>query len=269
VSELEKHNRPYVDESLVINSRLSEIERQQREDKAEQRKHERSQRNTNRWMVIFTGLLFITSVASDIVLERQTDLNKQNTALLERQLEEANSASIYIRPLHLVSLGNVSVTIYNLGHYAATNIQLTLTVSLREFPSNRLIVVFPEMHKTVPRIGPPVGWDADPLAVNRGNMFEWPASYPLSVNNKAGLQAGTMAVTAALFYSFNNGFRNMPIADAGCFGYFKRLPLWTQKLPDGHITGSGNFEGTYPCEGLSRGMDEALDWERQHRVPHT
>src|SRR5580704_15176634 len=67
---------PYaVDESLVINTRLNEIERQQREEKAEERQYKSRQLITNRLVAIFTGLLFFTSVVSDVILIRQTAIN--------------------------------------------------------------------------------------------------------------------------------------------------------------------------------------------------
>jgi hypothetical protein len=73
-----KQNSPYFDDSLLINSRLSEVERQQREDKAEQRKHERSQRQTNWLITIFTGLLFVTSLASDLLMLRYVALTRES-----------------------------------------------------------------------------------------------------------------------------------------------------------------------------------------------
>ena len=75
MSESEERDRkqqpPYLDSALVIDTRLSEIERQQREEKAEQKKHNRSQRTTNWLLTIFTGLLFVTSVTSDVLILRQ------------------------------------------------------------------------------------------------------------------------------------------------------------------------------------------------------
>lgn len=59
---------PYIDESLVINSRLKEIERRQEEEKKEERQYKERQLRFTRWTVIFAGLLFLTSLVSDIVL---------------------------------------------------------------------------------------------------------------------------------------------------------------------------------------------------------
>src|SRR5207237_7729029 len=78
----EDHNReqkpPYLDPALIIDTRLADIERQNREDKAEAKKHNRGQRATNWLLTLFTGLLFITSIASNILLWRQTALTKDS-----------------------------------------------------------------------------------------------------------------------------------------------------------------------------------------------
>src|SRR5947209_7357941 len=69
---------PYFDESLVINTRLSEIERQQNEDKKEQRKYNRSQLRFNKLLTIFTGLLFATSVIPDVLIWRYVNITKES-----------------------------------------------------------------------------------------------------------------------------------------------------------------------------------------------
>jgi len=69
---------PYFDNSLVINTRLSEIERQQHQEAAERKEHERSQRRSNWTMVVFTALLFVTSTVSDVILIRQTNIARES-----------------------------------------------------------------------------------------------------------------------------------------------------------------------------------------------
>lgn len=88
-----QHNPPYFDDSLLINSRLNEVERQQREDKAEQRKHERSQRKTNWLISIFTGLLFVASLASDLLMLRYVVLTKQSADAAKDGAAAAKSAA--------------------------------------------------------------------------------------------------------------------------------------------------------------------------------
>jgi hypothetical protein len=103
-SEDQKRNQqpPYLDPSLVIDTRLSEIERQQREDKADSRKHERSQRNTNRLLTLFTGLLFVTSVISDILMLRYVGLTKESavaaTTLPRRRPSPSSRANLIALP---------------------------------------------------------------------------------------------------------------------------------------------------------------------------
>jgi hypothetical protein len=97
---------PY-DDSLLINSRLKDVERQQREDKEADRRHNRSQLITNRSIAGFTFLLFVTSAVSDFVLIRQTLIAQQSanaatiaanaaktSADLTKRAMEANSAAI-------------------------------------------------------------------------------------------------------------------------------------------------------------------------------
>src|SRR5438874_8471211 len=69
---------PYFDESLIINTRLSEIERQQNEDKKEQQKYNRSQLRFNKLLTTFTGLLFVTSAISDVLMWRYVNITKQS-----------------------------------------------------------------------------------------------------------------------------------------------------------------------------------------------
>lgn len=87
-----KPNPPYIDESLVINSRLSKIERKQSEESAERRKHERSQRLSNWTMAIFTALLFltITSTVSDAILMRQTTIGIDSANAAKRAADTAS-----------------------------------------------------------------------------------------------------------------------------------------------------------------------------------
>jgi hypothetical protein len=84
-----KQNPPYIDPALIIDTRLSEIERQQREEKAEQKKHASSQRITNWLLTIFTGLLFFTSVASDVLMLRYVDLTKKSAEAAESAAQTA------------------------------------------------------------------------------------------------------------------------------------------------------------------------------------
>lgn len=88
-----KQQPPCFDPALVIDTRLSEIERQQREEKAEQRKHNLSQRITNWLLTIFTGLLFVTSVVSDILILRQSALPSSALKLPKSAADQAKRAA--------------------------------------------------------------------------------------------------------------------------------------------------------------------------------
>lgn len=188
---------------------------------------------------------------------------QEQTALLQQQLEETHSASIYVDPFGLSTPGVVGFNFHNLGHYAATNISATAIFTLREFPTGRVIASFGPYSKTIPRIDPPSDWRVELLS-NRNNFVEWPVYYRPSTAQAAMLEEGRAAIAASLSYSYNNGFLNVQ-KDAGCLAYFKRPPLWTKVLPSGQTTGSGNFEGGFPCDGLAKGMADAVEWEEQHK----
>jgi hypothetical protein len=83
---------PYLDPSLVIDTRLADIERQNREDKTEAKKHNRSQRATNWLLTLFTGLLFVTSFASNIFLWQQTALTKKSADAAKSAAKTASDA---------------------------------------------------------------------------------------------------------------------------------------------------------------------------------
>ena len=69
--EHEEHSsdkRPqYGDESLVINTRLDDLEREQNEEKKRDEDHKRRQLRFNRFTVIFTGVLVFATIAYDCV----------------------------------------------------------------------------------------------------------------------------------------------------------------------------------------------------------
>ena len=72
-------NPPYLgDESLVINTRLAEIEKRQNSEKEEEREYKRRQLRFNRWTVVFTGLLVAASVVTNLIMLHQTTLTKES-----------------------------------------------------------------------------------------------------------------------------------------------------------------------------------------------
>lgn len=96
MSNPEEHYRdkqpPYIDPSLVIDTRLREVERQQAEDKKYQREYNTRQLRFNKWLVIFTGLLFATSVVSDIFLFRYVELTKNSADAAKSAADTAREA---------------------------------------------------------------------------------------------------------------------------------------------------------------------------------
>ena len=69
---------PLPDAIRAINTRLDAIERQQRKDEEDERRHNLSQLRVNKTIAIFTGLLFVTSVVSDIFLLVQSNIGKDS-----------------------------------------------------------------------------------------------------------------------------------------------------------------------------------------------
>jgi hypothetical protein len=70
---------PYIDDDrLIINTRLSEIQSEQKREKEYQHSHDRKQLRFNKWLTIFSALLFLTSAVSDILIWRYVGLTKQS-----------------------------------------------------------------------------------------------------------------------------------------------------------------------------------------------
>ena len=83
MSSPEEHDRtqrppPYLDPGPIIDTRLREVERQQREDRLEQKQHSRDQLKVNKYIAGFTGLLFITSIVSNLMFQRQISIAKES-----------------------------------------------------------------------------------------------------------------------------------------------------------------------------------------------
>ena len=81
---------PYFDDSLVINTRLQEIERRQAEREAEEKEYKRRQLRFNSWTVVFTGLLFLTSFVSDWILFRQTSATRESADAAKKAAKVAD-----------------------------------------------------------------------------------------------------------------------------------------------------------------------------------
>jgi len=84
---------PYIDEGLVINTRLNEIERRQLEEKAEEKEYKRRQLRFNRLTLIFTALLFLTSAVSDWLLLRQSIVSRDSADAAKKSADAAKSAA--------------------------------------------------------------------------------------------------------------------------------------------------------------------------------
>jgi len=82
VSNSEERDRqrqpPYADPSLIIDTRLREVERQQAEEKRQQQEYNRKQLRFNGLLVLFTALLVVTSIMSNVLMLRYVNLTKES-----------------------------------------------------------------------------------------------------------------------------------------------------------------------------------------------
>jgi hypothetical protein len=253
-------------------------------EKDEQRIQYRQNHTLQIWLTVGTWFAFIAAAVYAFLagyqlrtmnktleeLQQQTQATQQQAAaaqkqtnILEGEFEQNNAALVYADPFGLANFGEFSVNFRNIGHGAATNLNTTANISLRDFPSGKVIVSFGTFRKVITRVDPPADWHIESTA-NTNNVVGLMIYYPIGPAYATMLKEGTAAIAVDLSYSYNNGFKNISV-DVGCFAYFKRSPPWTKRMPDGHILGSGNMEGTYPCDGLRKGMTDALEWESAHK----
>jgi len=227
VSNFEEHQREqqpaFIDPSLVINTRLSEIERQQSEEKAEAKKHARSQRTTNWLLTAFTGLLFVTSCISDVLLLHQTSISKEsadaaksaaNTAsqqvkLMRQQLESQQAAVIRItvNASQVIEAGNpiplatrVDIGLRNVGHSIASNIHVVVKISKKNMRRGNPVVLLPVEFR-IPKLQPE---DESPGA-NRQPIYK---EYPLSLSKEEErlVGSGQYAIVMEGSLDYDNGF---------------------------------------------------------------
>src|SRR5437879_6491233 len=83
---------PYFDQGLVIDTKLSAIQREQKEEKEYRRQYDRKQLRFNRLLVIFTALLFVTSTVSDILTYRYVSLTKTSADAAKKSADTAACA---------------------------------------------------------------------------------------------------------------------------------------------------------------------------------
>jgi len=132
---------PYIDEGLIINTRLNELERQQREEKEEDRRYKARQLGFNLLLVIFTSLLFITSLTSDLILIRQTGSIKTSAEAARSAAGTASSAlgldqrawivaKYPAIQLHEGERLNVPLTLENIGKTLARRVKGDIAVSV-------------------------------------------------------------------------------------------------------------------------------------------
>jgi|ERR1039458_2944369 hypothetical protein len=74
--EHDGERQPLPTDPVLIDARLREVERQEKEDKKQQQEYNRKQLRFNSRLVWFTGLLVVTSAVSDLLMLRQASIAK-------------------------------------------------------------------------------------------------------------------------------------------------------------------------------------------------
>jgi hypothetical protein len=215
-----EHKPPYIDESLVINTRLNEIQREQREEKEEQRKFQRDQLRFNKVLAWFTGLLFLTSAVSDLLLLRQTSIGKESADAARKSADTAAAVfKLTYRPrLKFVGItpavqsyvngelrtqsdnGRLRVTIDlpNLGPYSARNVRFFKydNVSARD----RITKLAYEELLGEPKLIPPKaegGFSSSMTIVGKK---------VITPTELTGLQNGTLWATFSILITYDDDF---------------------------------------------------------------
>jgi hypothetical protein len=225
VSNSEEHDRkqqpPYYDSALIIDTRLSEVERQQREDKAESKKHNRSQHVTNWLLTIFTGLLFVTSVVSNVLILRQLKIAKESAdaamksaTLGENITKGTDSAYLFtdvvpqaIRTVDDLQRG-VLVRFHNRGKVVAPLVETTSKLSLQYFPSGKTI-----RSKTIVSKKDQLRPIDDIIIVTFEDFIH--------EQDIGLLESDDATLMAQIEFSYSNGFGDL-IHDSACKLYFVR-----------------------------------------------
>ena len=202
---------PYIDESLVINTRLNELERQQREDQKEQKENARHQRITNWLLTIFTGLLFVTSVVSNVLLFRQTMSTKLSADAAKSAAETTNLALHVTQRAYITTgtqeldaaTGAVNVYLVNSGHIPSGEAEAVTHEATFNPESPRYLV---DMSKPAER-----HW-------GRARLYQIPVggptigiAVPVPLFNEAQVKSALQVILIAGTIDYNDGFPDDPI----------------------------------------------------------
>jgi hypothetical protein len=225
VSDREEHERkqqpPYLDPSLLINTRLSEVERQQSEDRAEEKKHKSDQLAINKSLAIFTGLLFITSVVSDCILLYQTNITKESvnaakaaadaatkaagaasnqTDLLRQQMKTTLPASVRFN----VGMVNqkIEISAQNYGHSIATKVGGSITIERSHLPDQKPIGMPISYEIVLPDLSPPPS-PGEPDTSGTNHDYEIPG---FTTADMEAAQRTEQTITVRATFSYEDGF---------------------------------------------------------------
>ena len=263
MSNQEEHDRqqqpPYIDPGLLINTRLSEVERQQREDRAEEKKHKSDQLKINKSIAIFTGLLFVTSVLSDCLLFYQSSLNKESAKaaksaadtaaasldLTKRQMIATLAARMKFASdltegggVRIVGMGTNNTT----GSMPATDVAATVSANIKGWPDKAVLVSFPSKIVTARMVTPHEGEGGQMNEV----VFGGPSAeiWNRIVSGRAFLEVNWSA-------SYNDGFGNIVSAAPTSDCFIRLAPLDCPLF-------KGGFGGQWPCVQIDVAMRQAI-----------
>lgn len=266
----EDHDRtpPYLDPGLIIDTRLREVERQQSEDRIEQKQHSRAQLTVNRWIAGFTGLLFLTSLVSDLMLQNQIRVAKvsadaarsaaktaDESLKITKALTEGTSEAVCYGSVDCTNFknGNCQFSFTNVGHVAAKKLHAHIEFSIRAIvPSSTQIgkayVQDIDQDELLPRIA-----GSDPIYAPGHGDFSKLIDVPIFKRHMGEIESGKLGFMVKIALSYDNGFgtqRTSPRCQE--YAYMRTGSSSTTRVPS--IVG---------CEGGPFGIESIIEQEKK------
>ncbi len=271
MSSPEEHDRkqppPYLDPGLIIDTRLREVEKQQSEDRAEQKQHSRAQLSVNKYIAGFTGLLFLTSLVSDLMLQKQISVAKESadaarsaamtadeSLKITKALTEGTSEAIAYGTVDCRNFkdGICHFSFVNVGHVAAKKLHAHIEFSIRAIdPSSTQIgktyVEDIDQPELVPRIT-----GSDPMYAPGHGDIDRVIDVPIYKLHRAEIEHGKTGLMVNIVLSYDNGFgtqKSSPHCEENV--YMRTGPSPTTRVPT-----------IVPCEGPF-GIESIIEQERK------
>jgi len=207
---------------------------------------------------IYAGLAYDTYGE----IKKQTKAATTQTSLLSQQLEETNSASLYLNP-GIGDDGGVQIDLRNFGRYKATDIKVTTDFSVVELPSLNTLARFPPSTKKIDTIAAPqTGSDPMQNPVNDKSVnFSQPASLTqMQIRLHMEGKLGFKVMTSVQYY---NGFRS--VGDGNCLVRISIPPVGKFTPPGQGERVYGGYPGAITCDGFDTYWRQMLRQQQDAR----